>query len=61
MKVLEADQYGINLQGPDYPQVQYTFVRPHARGGDKDLPTYDYQQNYRAVKTFEALLDSIGL
>jgi hypothetical protein len=61
MKVLEADQYGINLQGHGYPQVQYTFVRPHARGGDKDLPKYDYQQNYRAVKTFEALLDSIGL
>jgi hypothetical protein len=61
MKVLEADQYGINLQGPDYPQVQYTFVKPHSRGGDKDLPIYDYEQNYRAVKTFEALLDSIGL
>ena len=61
MKVLETDQYGINLQGHGYPQVQYTFVRPHARGGDKDLPKYDYQQNYRAVKTFEALLDSIGL
>ena len=31
-KIVEADQYGINLQGPGYPDVQYTFVREHTRG-----------------------------
>jgi hypothetical protein len=61
MKILEAAHYGISLKGPDYPEVQYTFVRPHARGGDGNLPKYVYQQNYPAVQIFETLLDSIGL
>jgi hypothetical protein len=33
-KVVEADQFGINLQGPGYPTIKYTFVKGHARGRD---------------------------
>ena len=56
MKIIEADQFGINLQGPGFPDVQYTFVKGHIRGADNKLPDYVYKQNYSAVKTFETLL-----
>jgi hypothetical protein len=33
-KIIEADQFGIHLHGPGFPDVQYTFVRGHTRGGE---------------------------
>jgi hypothetical protein len=60
-KVLEAARHRINLEGPGYPQVQYTFVSAHVRGDELNLSEDYHQPNYSAVKTFEALLDSIGL
>lgn len=58
-KIIEADQFGINLQGPSYPDVQYTFVKGHARGGDHP-PDYLYKQDYRAVRSLESILDVLG-
>ena len=58
-KIVEADQAGISLQGPSYPEVQYTFVRAHMRGGGNDVPQYVYA-DYQAVKTFETLLNVLG-
>lgn len=59
-KIIEADQFGINLQGPGYPEIQYTFVRAHNRGSGGDIPQYSYSQDYQAAKTFETILDVIG-
>jgi hypothetical protein len=58
-KVIEADQFGIDLHGPGYPNVQYTFVEGHARGGDHP-PVYLYKQGYRAVRSLESILDIFG-
>jgi hypothetical protein len=58
-KIVEADQAGISLQGPGYPDVQYTFVRAHTRGGGNVVPPYVYA-DYQAVKTFEHLLNRLG-
>lgn len=58
-KIVEADQAGISLQGPGYPEVQYTFVRAHIRGGGDAVPQYVYA-DYQAVKTFEHLLNVLG-
>jgi len=58
-KIVEADQAGISLQGPGYPEVQYTFVRAHIRGGGDAVPPYVYA-DYQAVKTFEHLLNVLG-
>lgn len=58
-KIVEADQAGISLQGPGYPEVQYTFVRAHIRGGGDAVPRYVYA-DYQAVKTFEHLLNVLG-
>lgn len=60
MKIIEADQFGINLQGPGFPEIQYTFVKGHVRGTDDKLHDYVYKQNYSVVKTFETLLSVFG-
>jgi hypothetical protein len=60
-KIVEADQFGIDLQGPDYPAVKYTFVRPHARGRDAADPKYRYLPSYKASRVLENILDAIGL
>jgi hypothetical protein len=57
-KVVEADLYGIDLAGPGYPTIKYTWVRPHTRGKMDLVPQYLYQ-DYRAVRVFETLLDAI--
>lgn len=60
-KVVEADQYGINLLGPGFPTVQYTFVRAHTRGTGGTSPDYQYRQDYRAAKTLESILSLVEL
>ena len=60
-KVIEADQFGINLQGPGYPKTQYTFVRGHIRGNKEMAPEYSYSLGYRAVKTLESIMNLLGL
>jgi hypothetical protein len=60
--IVEADQFGINLQGPGYPAIQYTFVHAHARGaGSDDLREYRYRHGYRAAKTLDTILTIVGL
>jgi hypothetical protein len=58
-KIIEADQFGINLQGPHYPEVQYTFVQGHARGGAHP-PEYLYKHGYRAIRSLEHMFDALG-
>lgn len=58
-KVLEADSYGIDLAGPGYPAIKYTWVRPYIRGETGLIPHYLYR-DYRAVGVFETLLDAMG-
>lgn len=58
-KVLEADSYGIDLAGPGYPAIKYTWVRPYTRGETRLMPHYLYR-DYRAVRVFETLLDAMG-
>jgi hypothetical protein len=57
-KVLEADLYGIDLSGPGYPTIKYTWVRPYIRGETGLIPHYLYR-DYRAVRVFETLLDAM--
>lgn len=59
-KIVEADQYGINLAGPGYPEVRYTWVRPHHRGDATAVPDYTYH-DYRAVGVLSTLLDALML
>lgn len=59
-KIVEADQFGINLQGIGYPEIQYTFVKGHIRGNSDEIPGYYYGYDYKSVKTFETILDLIG-
>ena len=59
-KILEADEFGINLKGLKYPDVQYTFVSGHFRGDPTELKLIKARE-YRAVKTFETILDFFGL
>jgi len=58
-KIIEADQHGISLQGPGYPDTQYTFVKAHIRGEGDKIPEY-YYTDYRAIKTFESLINILG-
>jgi hypothetical protein len=61
-KIVEADQYGINLKGPGHPNVQYTFVKGHVRGvlDKKQILEYSHKQDYKAVKTFETIINILG-
>ena len=58
-KILEADRYGIVLEGPGYPKVKYTWVAPHTRGDESHVPTYEYR-DYSAARMFETVLDALG-
>lgn len=58
LKIAEADQFGINLHGPGYPDIKYTFVNAHSRGGHEDI-LYEYRLNYEALKTFESILENL--
>jgi len=59
-KIVEADQFGINLQGPGYPDIQYTFVSAHVRGDTTEQHQPVYQSGYRAVRTLDTILTMLG-
>jgi len=59
-KIVEADQYGINLQGPGYPEVQYTFVREHTRGASERILDRAYRHTYEAARTLDTILTMFG-
>ena len=60
-KIVEADKYGIDLQGPGYPKSQYTFVLPHKRGQSDSEIDYYYKYDNVSIKSFELILNLIGL
>jgi hypothetical protein len=55
-KVMEADSFGIDLKGPGYPAIRYTWVRPHSRGNEKAVPSYIYT-DYRACDVLDTIFD----
>jgi len=59
-KILEAESYGIDLGGPGYPSVKYTWVRPHVRGETGSVPRYVYR-DYRASTVLETIFDALEL
>lgn len=57
-KILDADAFGIELAGPGYPDVRYTWVRPHSRGSEGRVPVYDYR-SYDALRALDTIFDAI--
>lgn len=57
-KVLEADSFGIDLAGPGYPAVKYTWVRPHTRGATGQAMEVVYK-DYRALRVLDTLLETL--
>ena len=58
MKKIEASLAGVDLRGPGYPEIEYTYVHGFVRGGEGKKPHF---RRYPAKDLLAQFLEAIGL